>query len=98
MQTAALTAVQSAAYLNISERRLHQLRDDSDFPRPRLVGGRNRWLIEELEAYLRSRPIAEPQPEPPQLSGSTKRKPIIEPKPETWPVSNLGLRSTKGAI
>ena len=39
MQTAALTAVQSAAYLNISERRLHQLRADPDFPKARVVGG-----------------------------------------------------------
>lgn len=98
MQAAALTVVQSAAYLNISERRLHQLRADPDFPKPRVVGGRNRWLIEELATYLRSRPVAKTQPEPHQLARTTKRKPTIQPKPEVWPTRNLALSSAKGTL
>ena len=52
---AALSASQAAQFLNISERRFHQLRHDPAFPKARAVGTRNRWVTEELLAYLQRR-------------------------------------------
>jgi predicted DNA-binding transcriptional regulator AlpA len=84
MQPAALSAAEAAQFLGVSERTLHNLRRSPDFPAPRVVGGRNRWLAFELVTYLESRPRAAPAAEPPQLARSTKRS-LIAPKPETWP-------------
>ena len=82
---AAFSANGSAQYIGDSERGLHNRRKtDATFPKPRLIGGRLRWLREELDAWLRAQPVAESQPEPPQLARSTKRS-FITPKPEAWP-------------
>jgi len=85
MQPAAFTASGAAQYIADSERKFHdRRRTDPTFPKPRLSGGRLRWLREELDAWLRGQPVANPQPEPPQLARSAKR-PFIAPKPEVWP-------------
>lgn len=81
---AALSAAQAAQFLNISERQFHQLRHDPEFPRARAIGTRNRWVSEELIAYLKALPPALKRAEPYQLRQSKKRR--VEPKPETWPV------------
>lgn len=85
MQPAAFGARGAAEYIGDSERKFHTRRKtDPTFPKPRLTGGRLRWLREELDTWLRVQPVAEPQREPPQLAGSTKRS-YIAPKPEMWP-------------
>ena len=30
--------------------------NDPDFPRPRVIAGKNQWFIDELETYKESRP------------------------------------------
>ena len=86
---AALSASQAAQFLNISERRFHQLRHDPAFPKARAVGTRNRWVTEELLAYLKALPPAQELAEPVQLGRSRKRR-NLEPIPEAWPSAPAG--------
>jgi len=81
----ALSARDAAVLLGISERTLHNLRASPDFPAARIVGGRNRWLTTELQAFLESRPRATVGAEPPQLRG-TRKRPSLSPTPSQWPV------------
>ncbi len=30
--------------------------NDPDFPRPRIIAGKNSWFVDEIEAYKESRP------------------------------------------
>lgn len=89
MQPVTLSAIETARYLGLSERKFHGLRKSFTFPKPRLIGSRARWLVEELCSWLRTQPVAEPLPEPSQLRESAKRKAAIAPKPEIWPVPNF---------
>ena len=43
--------------LNCSRWKLWDLcRNDSDFPKPRAIAGKNSWFAKEIEAYKESRP------------------------------------------
>lgn len=84
---AALSAAQAAQFLNISERRFHQLRHDPAFPKARMIGSRNRWITDELLAYLKALPAAEMLLEPKQLRHSKKFR--ATPKPDAWPLPNF---------
>ncbi len=85
MQPATLSATDAATHLGLSERKFHGLRKDPAFPKPRLIGSRNRWLRDELNQWILELPVSARLPEPRQLSHSAKRRPTIEPKPELWP-------------
>jgi len=93
MQPVTLSAIEAATYLGLSERKFHGLRKSFTFPKPRLIGSRSRWLRNSLDQWVNEQPVADPQPEPQQLSRSTKRKSSIEPKPEVWPVPNFVNRT-----
>lgn len=93
---AALSAPQAAAYVGISERQFHLFRNLPSFPRPRVIGNRNKWLRTELDRFVEMLPLAEPRTEPHQLALSTKRKPKIEPRPEVWPAPRHFDNSTLG--
>ena len=70
---------------NPSERALHYKRKtDPTFPTARLICGRPRWSLAEIDSWAASQPTVKPQPEPPQLARSTKRSQFT-PKPEAWP-------------
>lgn len=84
---AALSAAQAAQFLNVSERRFHQLRHDPAFPKARAIGTRIRWVADELVAYLKALPPAQKRAEPDQLKHS--RKVRLAPKPEAWPVASF---------
>ncbi len=83
----AVSAQDAAATLAISERKFHDLRNDPEFPKPRLIGNRLRWLLAELESWLVRQPAIGSLPEPPQLRGTQKRQ-SLAPKPEAWPASS----------
>lgn len=85
MRSIALSALQAAEYINISERAFHSLRKRPAFPQPRAVGGRLRWLAAELDEYVRALPPAPPSAEPRQLRG-TRKEQALSPTPEAWPV------------
>ena len=43
--------------MNCSRWKLWDLsRNDPDFPRPRIIAGKNSWYVDEIEAYKESRP------------------------------------------
>ncbi len=43
--------------LNCSRWKLWDLsRNDPDFPRPRIIAGKNSWFVDELAEYMESRP------------------------------------------
>jgi predicted DNA-binding transcriptional regulator AlpA len=103
LQPASLTANQAATYIGVSERHFHLLRKTPAFPKPRVIGSRNRWLRLELDQFIASQPFGEPRPEPQQLSGSAKHKSNIEPRPEVWPMPRFanphpGMTSEPKAI
>lgn len=55
-----LDRVQAAAFLSLSESTLENLVAIGDAPKPRkLSKGRSAWLVEELKAWGRSRPISD---------------------------------------
>lgn len=73
------------AFINVSERSFHKLRQTPGFPTPILIGCRLRWLQDELADWLKAQPrVTEARPEPPQLKGKRKR-PSIAPQPAAWP-------------
>ena len=44
-------------FLRCSRWKLRDLtRNDPDFPRPRLIAGQNSWFVDEIAAYMESRP------------------------------------------
>lgn len=88
--------VKSAAeFIATSERTFHGLRKSPTFPLPILIGGRLRWIRDELDAWLRVQPrVTVQQPEPQQLRGSAKR--AIEPRPEVWPVPRFASLAVTG--
>lgn len=68
MTTIALIAIkplflgrhQAAQYLSISESMLEKLVSQGDAPKPRkLSAGRAAWLLEELEAWGKDRPVSD---------------------------------------
>lgn len=55
-----LGRAQAAAYLSISESMLESLSARGEAPKPRkLSAGRSAWLVEELEAWGRDRPVSD---------------------------------------
>ena len=43
--------------MNCSRWKLWDLNcNDPDFPRPRVIAGKNSWFVDEIEAYKESRP------------------------------------------
>lgn len=50
----------AASFLSISESQLEKLVAQGDAPKPRkLSAGRSAWLVEELEAWGRDRPVSD---------------------------------------
>ena len=66
----------AAAFLSISESMLESLSSRGDAPRPRqLSAGRVAWLVEDLIAWGKARPVSELLP--PEGSGHGRRgKPV----------------------
>ena len=63
-----LAKSQAAAYLSISESMLEKLSAKGEAPKPRkLSAGRSAWLVDELEAWGRERPVSDLLP--PENSG-----------------------------
>ncbi len=58
-----LSRDQAAAFLSISDAMLDKLVAQGNAPRPRrLSPGRTAWLVEDLEAWGRSRPVSDAPP------------------------------------
>jgi len=63
-----LARSQAAAFLSLSESMLESLSARGDAPKPRkLSKGRSAWLVDELEAWGRERPVSDLLP--PEGSG-----------------------------
>ena len=70
-----LTDEQAAAALNVSVRRLHELREQPWFPRAIALGPRQlRFARAELEAAVASMPRQESKFEPSQLAAARRRR------------------------
>ena len=55
-----LARTDAAKYLSISESMLDKLVQQGDAPKPRkLSAGRSAWLVEELDAWGRARPVSD---------------------------------------
>ena len=75
LQPACLDKPDAAIYLSLSESSVEKLaREDETFPKPReLTTRRVGYLVEELDQWLKNRPIAD-HPPPPN-SRKTRKKP-----------------------
>ena len=50
-------AIGARGLLNCGRTKLWRLCcNDPDFPRPRVIAGKNSWFVDEIEAYKESRP------------------------------------------
>lgn len=60
-----LARTEAAAFLSISDSMLEKLVAQGDAPKPRKISaGRSAWLVDELEAWGRARPVSDLAPPP----------------------------------
>lgn len=69
-----LAKTDAANFLSVSESTLEMLVAKGDAPKPRRISnGRSGWLVEELEAWGKARPISDLLPPPNSGAGRPSR-------------------------